>query len=127
MFVSKIQNIAMKKLTEQEELIMTSLWNLKKAFVKDIVADITQSLHYNTVSTVVRKLENKGFISHESFGNTHRYSPKISKEQYSEFVMEQESKKFFDGSYKDMVSYFAEKEKISQQDLEEILQLIKNK
>ena len=127
MFVSKIQNIAMKKLTEQEELIMTSLWNLKKAFVKDIVADITQSLHYNTVSTVVRKLENKGFISHESFGNTHRYFPKTSKEQYSEFVMEQESKKFFDGSYKDMVSYFAEKEKISQQDLEEILQLIKNK
>ena len=117
----------MKKLTEQEELIMTSLWNLQKAFVKDIVADITQSLHYNTVSTVVRKLENKGFISHESFGNTHRYYPAISKEKYSEFVMEQESKKFFDGSYKEMVSYFAEKEKISQQDLEEILQLIKTK
>ena len=70
-----IQDIAMKKLTEQEELIMTSLWNLEKAFVKDIVANITQSLHYNTVSTVVRKLENKGFISHESFGNTHRYFP----------------------------------------------------
>jgi predicted transcriptional regulator len=122
-----IQDIAMKKLTEQEELIMTSLWDLEKAFVKDIVANITQNLHYNTVSTVVRKLENKGFISHESFGNTHRYFPKISKEQYSEFVMEQESKKFFDGSYKEMVSYFAEKEKISQQDLEEILQLIKNK
>lgn len=122
-----IQDIAMKKLTEQEELIMTSLWDLEKAFVKDIVANITQNLHYNTVSTVVRKLENKGFISHESFGNTHRYFPKISKDQYSEFVMEQESKKFFDGSYKEMVSYFAEKEKISQQDLEEILQLIKNK
>ena len=122
-----IQDIAMKKLTEQEELIMTSLWDLEKAFVKEIVANITQSLHYNTVSTVVRKLENKGFISHESFGNTHRYFPKISKDQYSEFVMEQESKKFFDGSYKEMVSYFAEKEKISQQDLEEILQLIKNK
>ena len=117
----------MKKLTEQEELIMTSLWNLEKAFVKEMAANITQSLHYNTVSTVVRKLENKGFISHESFGNTHRYFPKISKEEYSEFVMEQESKKFFDGSYKEMVSYFAEKEKISQQDLEEILQLIKNK
>ena len=122
-----IQDIAMKKLTEQEELIMTSLWDLEKAFVKDIVANITQNLHYNTVSTVVRKLENKGFISHESFGNTHRYFPKISKDQYSKFVMEQESKKFFDGSYKEMVSYFAEKEKISQQDLEEILQLIKNK
>ena len=117
----------MKKLTEQEELIMTSMWNLQKAFVKDIVADITQELHYNTVSTVVRKLENKGFIGHESFGNTHRYFPQISKEQYSEFVMEQESKKLFDGSYKEMVSYFAEKEKISQQDLEDILDLIKNK
>ena len=117
----------LNKLTEQEELIMASLWNLKKAYVKDVVADISINLHYNTVSTVVRKLESKGFIGHEQFGNTYRYFPLISKDEYSEFIMDRESKKFFDGSYKEMVSHFAAKEKISQQDLKEILELIKNK
>ena len=121
----QILNMEIKKLTDQEELIMASLWRLKKAFVKDIVADMEKDLHYNTVSTVVRKLEIKGFIGHENFGNTHRYYPKISKESYWEFIMERESKKFFDGSIKNMVSYFAVKEKISEKDLEEILQLIK--
>ena len=121
----QIDVMELKKLTDQEELIMVSLWRLKKAFVKEIVADMEKDLHYNTVSTVVRKLELKGFIGHEDFGNTHRYYPKISKESYREFIMERESKKYFDGSIKNMVSYFAQKEKISQKDLEEILQLIK--
>lgn len=121
----QILNMEIKKLPDQEELIMASLWRLKKAFVKEIVADIEKDLHYNTVSTVVRKLEIKGFIGHENFGNTHRYYPKISKESYWEFIMERESKKFFDGSIKNMVSYFAVNEKISKKDLEEILQLIK--
>mgnify|MGYP006432664469 CR=1 FL=1 len=127
MFALNCKIMELNKLTEQEELIMASLWNLKKAFVKEVVADISINLHYNTVSTVIRKLENKGFISHEQFGNTYRYFPLVSKDEYSEFIMDRESKKFFDGSYKEMVSHFAAKEKISQQDLKEILELIKNK
>lgn len=114
-----------KKLTEQEEQIMSSLWKLNKAFVKEIVADIDRDLHYNTVSTVVRKLEDKGYINHEKFGNTYRYYPQISKESYREFIMERESNKYFDGSFKNMVSYFAQKQKISQKELEDILQMIK--
>lgn len=111
-------------LTAKEEEIMSCLWALEKAFVKEIAAHLDQNLHYNTVSTIVRNLEEKGFVEHQAFGKTHQYYPKISKEVYSEHVLNQNSKRFFNGSYKDMVSFFAKKEQISKEDLEDILKLI---
>lgn len=117
----------MKKLTEREEEIMQVLWRLEKAFVKDIIPHLPQEYHYNTVSTVVRLLETKGFITHEAFGNTHQYLPKITKQEYSSFYMKSASKRFFNNSYKSMLSFFANEEKISPEELEEILKLIENK
>ncbi len=116
----------MEKLTAKEEEIMQALWRLEKAFVKDIQAAIPSELHYNTVSTVVRKLEDKGFIDHEDFGNTYRYFPKVSKEEYSSFFMNAATERFFDGSVKNMISFFAKKEKISTEELREIINLIEN-
>lgn len=70
----------MEKLTNKEEEIMQVLWKLKKAFVKEVIVDLPKPKpHYNTVSTVIRKMEDKGFVKHETFGNTHRYAPNISK------------------------------------------------
>lgn len=118
----------MEKLTNKEEEIMRILWKLERAFVKEILPEIKeQDLHYNTVSTIVRKLEEKGFVSHEAFGKTHRYYPVISKEEYRKKFMNQATQKFFDNSFKSVVSHFAREEKISAKELREILDLIENK
>lgn len=111
-------------LTAKEEEIMSVLWRLEKGFVKEIAAGLNEKLHYNTVSTIVRNLEEKGFVKHQAFGKTHQYYPHISKETYSEHVLKLNSQRYFDGSFKDMVSFFAKKDKISKKDLEDILKLI---
>lgn len=117
----------MEKLTNKEEEIMQVLWKLEKAFVKEILTNLPgKDLHYNTVSTIVRKLEDKGYVAHEDFGNTYRYFPLVKKEDYSADFMKEASAKFFDNSYKNMVSFFAKKEKISAEELREILEIIEN-
>lgn len=118
----------MKKLTAKEEEIMQALWKLEKGFIKEIAAvKPGKPRHYNTISTTVRKLEEKGFIGHENFGNTYRYFPIINKEAYSAYFMNAASQRFFNNSYKKMVSFFAEEEKISAQELREILAIIEQK
>ena len=118
----------MEKLTNKEEEIMTILWQLKKAFVKEIIAEIQDSgLHYNTVSTIVRKLEEKQYVAHKAFGKTHQYYPLITKEEYRKQFMNMATRKFFDSSYKSVVSFFAREEKISAKELREILDIIEKK
>lgn len=117
----------MEKLTNKEEEIMRVLWDLKKAFVKEIVAEMSQKNHYNTISTIVRNLEEKGFVRHKTFGNTHQYFPVISREEYRKQYMNNATKRFFDSSYKNVVSFFAKEEKISAQELREILEIIEKK
>lgn len=115
----------MKRLTNKEEEVMRILWQLEKAFVKEILPKIKdKKLHYNTVSTIVRNLEDKGFVSHTAYGNTHHYFPVISKEEYRKHIMSLTSKRFFNNSYKSMVSFFAKEEKISADELREILEII---
>jgi BlaI family penicillinase repressor len=127
MFVSNIST--MQKLTNKEEEIMHILWTLEKAFVKEIAAEITtEKPHYNTLSTIVRNLEEKGYVSHNAFGNTHQYYPKISREEYRKPFMNTAIDNYFNSSYKNMVSFFAKEEKISAEELREILEMIeKNK
>ena len=111
----------MEKLTNKEEEIMHALWELNKGFVKDIIEKLPKGNHYNTVSTIVRNLEEKGFVSYEAFGKSHQYYPIISKEVYRKQFINQAMKKYFDSSYKNMVSFFAKEEKISAEELREIL------
>ncbi len=119
----------MKKLTNKEEEIMKILWRLEKAFVKEILAEITEDPpHYNTLSTIVRNLEDKGYVSHEAFGNTHRYYPLVTKDAYRKRFVNETIADFYDNSYKSLVSFFAKEEKISIEELKEIINLIeKNK
>lgn len=117
----------MEKLTNKEEEIMKILWRLKKAFVKDIMEEIpTHKPHYNTLSTIVRNLEEKKFVGFTAYGKTHRYHPIISMERYYKAHVNEDMVGYFDNSYKDLVSFFAKEEKISIEELKEIINLIEN-
>lgn len=119
----------MEKLTAKEEEIMQVLWKLDRTFVKDMLPYFSDPpLHYNTVSTIVRNLEEKGFVGHKTYGNTHEYYPIISKEAYQNgFVLKRVVADYFDNSYKSLVSYFAQNEKISADELREILNMIEKR
>lgn len=118
----------MQKLTNKEEEVMHILWKLEKAFVKEIMAEIKEDQpHYNTLSTIVRILEEKGFVSHNAFGNSHQYYPIVAIEEYRKRFMTTAIDNYFDSSYKNLVSFFAEEEKISAKELREILDMIENK
>lgn len=118
----------MQHLTNKEEEIMHILWKLKKAFVKEILAEITEEQpHYNTLSTIVRNLEEKGYVAHKAYGNTHQYYPIVQLEDYRKKFMSTAIDNYFNSSYKNMVSFFAEEEKISAKELREILAIIEKK
>lgn len=100
----------------------------QKAFVKEVMAEITEETpHYNTLSTIIRNLEDKGYVGHNAFGNTHQYFPVVSMEDYRKRFMKNAIENYFNSSYKNLVSFFAEEEKISADELREILEIIENK
>jgi predicted transcriptional regulator len=115
----------LKELTRAEEEIMQELWLLKKAFVKDIIKRLAEPKPaYNTVSTIVRILEQKGFVAHDAFGKTHRYFPLVSKEQYTVFVTDKLRQGYFSNSMTEMMSFFVKNEKIDLKEADEILKII---
>lgn len=117
----------MEKLTNKEEEVMQVLWQLERAFVKEVVANLPDGNHYNTVSTIIRNLEDKGYVAHQAFGKTHQYFPVVTLEAYRTEFMKTATQKYFNNSYKNMVSFFAKEEKISAQELRDILDLIEKK
>ncbi|MDF2518469.1 MAG: transcriptional regulator [Sphingobacterium sp.] len=118
-----------KELTKAEEQIMQELWEMGRGFVKDIIDRLPEPKPaYNTVSTIVRILETKGFVTHESFGKSHQYLPKISKEEYKKGITGKLLNNYFDNSPKSMLSYFLEENKLDVKELDDILSIIrKNK
>ena len=118
----------MEKLTNKEEEIMRVLWDLKKAFVKEVLAELPNPKpHYNTISTIIRNLEEKGYIRHEAFGKTHRYQPTVTKEEYRKTFLQKTITNYFENSYKNVVSFLAKEEKISVNELKEIIDLIEKR
>ncbi len=117
-----------KPLTKAEEEIMQVLWKLEKAFVKEVIEELPEPKpHYNTVSTIVKILEEKGFVDHQSFGKSNRYFPVVHKDDYSRKSMKQFVGKYFEGSFANMLSFFAKEKDISVNELEDILKEIKKK
>ena len=115
----------MQKLTNKEEEIMHILWKLEKAFVKDVLNEINEDKpHYNTLSTIIRNLEEKGYVAYNAYGKTHQYYPIVSKEAYRKKFMNMAIDNYFNNSYKNVVSFFAKEEKISVEELKEIIALI---
>ncbi|MEO9482384.1 MAG: BlaI/MecI/CopY family transcriptional regulator [Ekhidna sp.] len=116
----------MKPLTHAEEEIMQILWHLEKAFVKEIVEEYADPKPaYNTISTLIRIMEKKGFVGYEAFGKSHRYYPLIDKEAYSKKYLNRFVDKYFSGSYKDLVSFFTKEKEMSVIDLERLLEELK--
>ncbi|MDH7444638.1 BlaI/MecI/CopY family transcriptional regulator [Aquimarina sp. 2201CG14-23] len=117
----------MEKLTNKEEEIMQALWKLQKAFAKEVQAELNNTVHYNTVSTIIRNLEEKGYVGYTAYGKTHQYYPIVTKEQYRSSFVSKAMTQYFNDSYKNMVSFFAKEEKITAEELREILNVIEQK
>jgi len=112
----------MKELTKAEEQIMQELWTLEKAFVKEIVDKLPEPKPaYNTVSTIIRILEKKGFVDHYAYGKTHQYFPLISKPDYTKSYFKNFLSGYFSNSFQEMVSFFAKEDKMSLSELEELI------
>ena len=115
----------MKELTKAEQQVMQVLWNIGQGFANEIMAAFPEPKPaYNTVLTIIKILENKGFVKHETFCRAHRYSPSISKEEYSQHFLGSVVERYFNNSYLDLVSAFAKKEKFSLEELETLKKMI---
>ncbi len=116
------------KLTKREEDVMKILWNERKGFVRDLLSKHPDPKpHYNTFSTIIRGLEEKGFVSHKPYGNTHEYFPVISREEYRKTYVKNVVSDYFESSYKNMVSFFLKEEKLNVEELKELIDLIEKK
>jgi len=113
-------------LSPKEEEIMQILWQLKKAFVKDILDQLPEPKPpYNTVSSIVRKLESEDIIGHQAFGKTHQYYPILTKSQYRRLVFAKMIRHYFSGSPKRLLSHFVKEENVDLNELKNIIEHLK--
>lgn len=114
-----------RQLTRAEEEVMLILWDKGKAFVRDILDAMPEPKPaYNTVSTIIRILEKKGFVGYNAYGKTHEYFPVVAKEEYRKFEMEQLIGNYFENSLSELVSFFVKDKKVDARELDEIMQII---
>ena len=117
----------MRELTRAEEQVMQVLWKIKRGFVKDILEHFDEPKPaYNTVSTIVRILQDKGFVDHKAYGRTHEYFPLISKNDYSKMHLDTFVKDYFSDSFGKMVSFFAKEKSISVREMGEIMKIMES-
>ncbi|MCG8319445.1 MAG: BlaI/MecI/CopY family transcriptional regulator [Cytophagales bacterium] len=117
----------MKQLTKAEEAVMQILWKIQKGFLADIMKEMPDPKPANsTVSTFIKILERKGFISHRTYGKIHEYFPRVSKEQYTKDHLNGLLEKYFSNSYTKMVSFLSKSEDLSIQEIEEIITMLQN-
>lgn len=114
------------KLTTREEEIIQILWEYGEMFVKEVIEKMYEEPkpHYNTISTIIRLMEEKGFVSHKEYGNTYKYFAVLKKEDYRNGFMKGIIQNYFDNSYKNMVAHFVEEQNLSKEDLQELIKLI---
>lgn len=117
----------MKELTKAEEQVMQILWDIRKGFVKDILAEMPEPKPaYNTVSTIVRILEKKGFVGYEAYGKSHQYHPLVSQQAYSREFLDNFVGNYFGGSFSKLVSFFAKEKNLSVKDMDELMNHVKD-
>lgn len=119
----------MEELTKTEERIMQVLWKLQTAFVKDIIDELDEEPKppYNTISSIVRLLEKKGYVSYKAYGKTYEYFPAISKEDYTKTTFTKLFSGYFDNSPTSLLSFMVKEEKLSAEDIVELNELINKK
>jgi BlaI family penicillinase repressor len=118
----------MERLTPQEENIMLHVWQIGECAIKDVHDRLEEpKLPYTTVASVFNNLENKGYLNKSRSGNMKVFTPRISEATYKRHFLSGVVKSYFDNSYKELVSFFAKEQKISSEELEEIIRLIEKK
>jgi len=118
----------MKRLSEKEEAIMKHIWNMEKAFAKEVREAMPEPRpHINTVATIMRRLADKGFLKYEDFGTTYRYAAAITQKEYNNKVVKPLLKGLFGNSIKNAVAFFAEEEDITMKELKEIIEMIEDR
>ncbi|VAW27766.1 Transcriptional regulator, MecI family, partial [hydrothermal vent metagenome] len=116
-----------RELTKAEDQIMQVLWQLKTAFVKDVIEKLpSPKPAYNTVSTIIRILEKKGFVSFKAYGKTHEYFPVIEKDEYSNYYLKSFVNRYFKGSFQDLVSFFAKENNMNITEMEEMIKRVES-
>ena len=97
----------MQELTKAQEEILQVLWKINEGVVNDVIFQLPEPKPaYNTVSTVIKVLEKKGYVTHKAYGKTHVYFPKVSKQEYSQHFLDGTLKGFFNNSVNQLVSFF---------------------
>ena len=115
----------MKNLTKREEELMQLFWEKGPLFVKEIIPLLDEPQpHFNTISTIVRGLEAKGYVAHEAFGNTHRYYAAVSESEHGKRTLGNVVNRYFGSSYVNAVSSLVQEEKISLDELRELIELV---
>lgn len=115
----------MVTLTRAEEKIMKILWGIGEGFIKDIIEQYPDPKPpYNSVSTIVRVLVQKEIVGYTAFGNSHRYHPLISKEEYSRGQLSRLVKDYYNNSLAEVVSYFSESKKLNERELDDALKML---
>lgn len=113
-----------KELTKAEEQVMLILWELNEALVKEVIEKMPEPKPaYNTVSTVIRVLENKGFVNHKAIGNTYIYFPIVKEAEYKKFAFDKVMNNYFENSYESLVSFLVKEKNIGTSELDELIQL----
>ena len=115
----------MEKLTFQEEELMLIIWQQREGVIKDFLNCLKEPRPpYTTVASIVKNLERKGYVRSKRYGNTYVYSPLIEEGEYKNHFLSGVVRNYFENSYKEMVTFFARKQKISAKELKEIIRLI---
>ena len=117
-----------QELTRAELEVMQILWRIERGVVHAIIDEMEEPRPaYNTISTVVRILEKKGFVGHKAYGKTHEYYPTVTKEEYTSRYMTTVLDNFFDGSLSRLVSFFSSERDLSTEELDELMRIINEK
>ncbi|MEJ2880224.1 BlaI/MecI/CopY family transcriptional regulator [Pedobacter sp. GR22-6] len=116
----------MEELTRAEERIMQIVWKLKKAFVNDIIEEMEEEPKppYNTISSIVRILEKKGYLNYKAYGKTYEYYPAIGKDAYTRTTFSKLFSGYFDNSPVNLLSFMVKEQTLSETDIEELKALI---
>ncbi|GAA3980857.1 BlaI/MecI/CopY family transcriptional regulator [Mucilaginibacter dorajii] len=116
----------MEELTKTEERVMQVIWQLKQCFVKDIIEALPDDPKppYNTISSVVRLLEKKGYVDYKAYGKTYEYFPKITKAEYRKTFFSRFFAGYFDNSAESLFSFMVKEEKLSPEDINKLKDII---
>ena len=115
----------MKELTKAEEQIMQILWEMEKGFVKDLLEKFPEPKPaYNTVSTIIRIMETKGFVAYKAYGKSHQYYPLLSREEYTKQYLNSFVDNYFGNSIEQLVSFFSKQNKVDLKEADKIIELM---